>query len=89
MAEWRSRSKVEVWAYCLMLNHIHLIAVSQSEEGLRRAMVEARIGSIFGRSIFELSVVSPEFPEFRNSDRNSRNSKDFSDEATIPFGVDF
>jgi len=41
MAEWRSRSKVEVWAYCLMRNHIHLIAVSQSEEGLRRAMVEA------------------------------------------------
>jgi len=40
MAEWHSRSKVKVWAYCLMLNHIHLIAVSQSEEGLRHAMVE-------------------------------------------------
>lgn len=41
MAEWCSRFKVTVWAYCLMPNHIHLIAVPQAEEGLRQAIGEA------------------------------------------------
>jgi len=31
MAEWCSRLKVEVWAYCLMPNHMHLIVAPQSE----------------------------------------------------------
>jgi putative transposase len=33
--------KVVVWAYCLMPNHIHLIAVPEQEDGLRRAIGEA------------------------------------------------
>ncbi len=33
-----SRYKVEVWAYCLMPNHIHLIAVPESRDGLMRAI---------------------------------------------------
>jgi len=41
MAEWCGERRVEIWAYCLMPNHIHLIAVPQSEEGLRRAIGEA------------------------------------------------
>ncbi|MFH1014396.1 MAG: transposase [Nitrospirota bacterium] len=41
MAEWCNRCKVEVWAYCLMPNHVHLIAVPKSEEVLRRAIGEA------------------------------------------------
>ena len=41
MAEWCSRCGVEVWAYCLLPNHTHLIAVPVSEEGLRRAIGEA------------------------------------------------
>jgi len=41
MAEWCRRCGVEVWAYCLMPNHVHLIAVPTSEEGLRRAVGEA------------------------------------------------
>ena len=41
MAEWCNRCKVEIWAYCLMSNHIHLIAVPESEDGLRRAIGEA------------------------------------------------
>ena len=41
MAEWCTRCGVEVWAYCLMPNHIHLIAVPESEEALRRAIGEA------------------------------------------------
>ena len=32
---------IEVWAYCLMPNHVHLIAVPETEEGLRRAIGEA------------------------------------------------
>lgn len=41
MAEWCFRRDVEVWAYCLMPNHVHLIAVPKSEDGLRRAIGEA------------------------------------------------
>ena len=41
MAEWCLRCNVEVWAYCLMPNHIHLIAVPETEEGLCRAIGEA------------------------------------------------
>jgi len=32
---------VAIWAYCLMPNHVHLIAVPASEQGLRRAIGEA------------------------------------------------
>ena len=41
MAEWCDRLGVEIWFYCLMPNHVHLIAVPQSEDGLRRAIGEA------------------------------------------------
>ena len=41
MAEWCHRYGIEVWAYCLMPNHVHLIAVPNSEDGLRRAIGEA------------------------------------------------
>ena len=41
MAEWCERQGVEVWAYCLMPNHVHLIAVPASDEGLRLAVGEA------------------------------------------------
>jgi len=41
MAEWCHREGVEVWAYCLMPNHVHLIAVPESPESLRRALGEA------------------------------------------------
>jgi putative transposase len=41
MAEWCRHWRVEVWAYCLMPNHVHLIAVPATEDGLRRAIGEA------------------------------------------------
>ena len=41
MAEWCNRCKVQVLSYCLMPNHVHLIAVPESEDGLRRAIGEA------------------------------------------------
>ncbi len=41
MAEWCERCGVEVWAYCLMPNHVHLIAMPSRADGLRLAIGEA------------------------------------------------
>ena len=41
MAGWCNRCEVQIWAYCLMQNHVHLISMTQSEDGLRRAVGEA------------------------------------------------
>ncbi len=41
MAEWCARFGVEIWGYCLMPNHVHLIAVPKVAEGLRLAIGEA------------------------------------------------
>ena len=41
MAEWCDKCGVAIWAWCLMPNHVHLIAVPKSEEGLARAIGEA------------------------------------------------
>ena len=41
MSEWCWRCGVAVWAYCLMPNHVHLIVVPESEDGLRRGIGEA------------------------------------------------
>ena len=41
MAEWYRERGVDVWAYCLMPNHVHLIAVPQAEDSLARAIGEA------------------------------------------------
>src|SRR4029077_14402136 len=40
MAEWCGAHKVKILVYCLMPNHVHLIAVPQSADGLRRAIGE-------------------------------------------------
>lgn len=40
MAEWCSKCDVEIWAYCLMPNHVHLIAVPKTDDGLRQAIGE-------------------------------------------------
>jgi putative transposase len=41
MAEFCAKQGVEIWAYCLMPNHVHLIATPSSEDGLRRGIGEA------------------------------------------------
>ena len=38
MADWCREKGVEIWGYCLMPNHVHLIAVPSSEDGLRWAI---------------------------------------------------
>ena len=37
-AQAAERAHVEVWAYCLMPNHVHLLLVPRDEDGLRRAL---------------------------------------------------
>ena len=41
MAASCEKQRVEIWCYCLMPNHIHLIAVPETEESLSRAIGEA------------------------------------------------
>jgi len=41
MVEWCNKEGVEIWGYCLMPNHTHLIAVPASEQSFRRAIGEA------------------------------------------------
>ncbi len=41
MSEWCMKYAVETWAYCLMPNHIHLIVVPETKEGLNLAIGEA------------------------------------------------
>ena len=41
MREWCAEQGVKVWAYCLMPNHVHLIVVPKTVDGLRLAIGEA------------------------------------------------
>ncbi len=41
MAEWCGKLGNEVWAYCLMDNHVHLVVTPASAEGLRVGIGEA------------------------------------------------
>ena len=40
MHEWCTHFAVDMWGYCLMPNHVHLIAVPPDEEALTRAISE-------------------------------------------------
>ena len=41
MSHWCREHAVDIWGYCLMPNHVHLIAVPSDEDGLRHAIGEA------------------------------------------------
>ncbi|TNE60068.1 MAG: transposase [Alphaproteobacteria bacterium] len=41
LKEFCAEAGTEVWAYCLMPNHVHLILVPSDEDGLRSAVAEA------------------------------------------------
>lgn len=36
MREWLPKSAVDIWAYCLMPNHVHFVAIPYSEDGLSK-----------------------------------------------------
>lgn len=38
LAESKIKARSEIWAYCLMPNHVHLIVVPSDEDGLRRTV---------------------------------------------------
>ena len=41
MTSWCEKQHVKIWCYCLMPNHVHLIAVPETEQSLSRAIGEA------------------------------------------------
>ena len=41
LAEAAERAGTSVWAYCLMPNHVHLILVPTTEDGLRATLADA------------------------------------------------
>ena len=41
LSEFCNKSGTEIWAYCLMTNHIHLVMVPSTEDGLRATLGEA------------------------------------------------
>jgi putative transposase len=40
LAQSAERADAEVWAYCLMPNHVHIIVVPSDEDGLRRTFAD-------------------------------------------------
>ena len=41
LSEFCRKAGTRVWAYCLMPNHVHLVMVPSTEDGLRAALGEA------------------------------------------------
>lgn len=41
VSEYSAQTDTEVWAYCLMPNHVHLVMVPRNEDGLRATLGEA------------------------------------------------
>ncbi len=41
MSEWCEKARIEIWAYCLMPNHIHLIGVPEGENSFKTGIAEA------------------------------------------------
>ena len=41
MSQWLTKRDVAVWAYCLMPNHVHLVVVPMTADGLRHGIGEA------------------------------------------------
>ena len=42
MSEWCGQCGVEIWAYCLIPNHVDLVTVPESGDGLRSAPLTPR-----------------------------------------------
>lgn len=41
LAEAAARAETEIWCYCLMPKHVHVIVVPSDEDGLRRTFADA------------------------------------------------
>ena len=51
IAEYSKQSETDVWAYCLMPNHVHIVMVPKEEDGCVQHLGK-RIDVIRGISIF-------------------------------------
>lgn len=40
LAEWSAKTELTIWAYCLMPNHVHIIAVPSTETSLHKTFQE-------------------------------------------------
>ena len=40
LSQSSARARTEIWAYCLMPNHVHIILVPSDEDGLRRTLAD-------------------------------------------------
>jgi REP element-mobilizing transposase RayT len=89
LAEQAEKARVEIWAYCFMPNHVHLIAVPRDEAGLARAIGEAHrryTNTINARSgfrghLFSLVVQSPGEP--RGASRSRVSTRRCCDEEWL------
>lgn len=62
LADAARRAGAAVWAYCLMLNHVHVIVVPSDEDGLRATFAEAhrRVGvDVGGASPQRVGALAP------------------------------
>ena len=63
MAQWCAACEVEIWAYCLMPNHVHLIAAPRSEgrasQSDRRGAPPLHPPRQFSRGMAGLSLAGP------------------------------
>lgn len=41
LGEAARKAEAEIWCYCLMPNHVHIIIVPSDEDGLRRTFADA------------------------------------------------
>ena len=83
MSDWCGKCNVEIWAYCLMPNHVHLIAVPPDKTSMSPAIGEAhRRAHIAGkddrlvtvRPLFDM--VGREWSHFLSEEVSSAESED-------------
>lgn len=58
LAERARKLGVQVWGWCLMPNHVHLIVAPKSEDGLARA----KHGKVRGGGVHQLARLGPHLP---------------------------
>jgi putative transposase len=68
LAEQMRLHAVKVWAYCLMPNHVHLILVPSTADGLGRAAACLEKGNVASRRSYHSRVNASGVPRFMHSD---------------------
>ncbi len=84
MAHWCGEQRVQIWAYCLMPNHVHLIAVPKTAEGLCEQNDVRVYQYAYDEQGDQVSIIDPKGHETRFSydDRGRELTR------TLPIGVE-